>query len=151
VVADKPNYPIGRAGARGAIAAMAMTGLRRLSTTAGLVERTPPERVLHKGVPELLSKLPSERRAVVVEAAHVTYGTTGGMLFGVLPRRLRQRHRWWLGPAYGMLFWTAYEAVIAPVLGLSHGKRPVAEKVALLTDHILYGVIVAAAPWPYRD
>ena len=32
-----------RGGARGAVAAMAMTGMRRVTTGLGLLERTPPD------------------------------------------------------------------------------------------------------------
>ncbi|QSB14638.1 hypothetical protein JQS43_24775 [Natronosporangium hydrolyticum] len=146
-----PYLPVIRAGARGAIAAMAMTGLRRLTTTLGWVERTPPERVLRQQAPRLLGTLPPGRRPALVESAHIAYGVAGGVMFGALPDRFRRRHRHWLGPAYGALFWGAYQLVISPLLGLPRAEHRRAEQLALLTDHVLYGVVVAAAPWPYRD
>lgn len=148
---EHPAYQVLRAGARGAVAAMAMTGLRRLSTTLGPIERTPPERILQERAPQIFYRVPVERRPALVEAAHIGYGTVGGMLLGSLPRQWRYRHRDWLGPAYGMLFWTGYELVIAPALGLAQGRRPLSEHLALLADHLLYGIMVAASPWPYRE
>lgn len=140
-----------QSGARGLVAAMAMSGMRRLSTTLGLLERTPPEAIVQDQAPRLLQRVPVERRPALVEAAHLSYGTLGGMVFGLLPRRLRRRP--WVGPAYGALFWTGYAAGIAPVLGLA--RSPQAERrtqqLVLLVDHVLYGVVVAASPWPYRD
>jgi uncharacterized membrane protein YagU involved in acid resistance len=149
--AGRLTHALPRAGARGALAAMAMTGLRRLSTTLGLIERTPPERVLQAGAPKILYQVPVERRPALVEAVHISYGTIGGAMFGLLPRQWRPRHRGWLGPAYGIVVWTGYELVIAPGLGLSQGRRPAREHLALLADHLLYGIMVAASPWPYRD
>lgn len=138
-----------RSGARGAIAAMAMTGLRRISTTSGLLGHTPPEAVLADRLPRLLERIPVARRPVLVEAAHLGYGMVGGVVFGALPRRLRRRG--WIGPAYGVLFWSIYELGIAPALRLLPGRRSHTEQLALLADHLLYGVVVAASPWPYRD
>lgn len=130
---------------------MAMTGMRRVSTTLGLVERAPPERILERGAPQVLERIPVERRPALVEAVHIAYGTLGGMLFGLVPRPWRQRHRRWAGPAYGLVFWTVYETAISPALGLRATKRHHTEQLALLADHLLYGIMVAASPWPYRD
>jgi hypothetical protein len=60
------------------------------------------------------------------------------------------RRRRWAGPVYGVLAWAAFEVAIAPALGLPrrHGK---AERLALLADHVLYGMVVAASPWPHED
>lgn len=140
-----------RAGVRGTIAAMAMSGMRRVSTTLGLLERTPPEAILQDRAPRLFQRVPVARRPALVEAAHLTYGTLGGMVFGLLPRGWRRRA--WMGPAYGALFWAGFAAVIEPALGLAE-TRPAhrrTQTVTLLADHLLYGVVVAASPWPYRD
>lgn len=140
-----------RSGARGAIAAMAMSGMRRVSTTLGLLEQTPPEAILRDQAPRLFHRVPVERRAALVEAAHLTYGAFGGVLFGLLPREWRRRA--WVGPAYGALFWAGYAAGIEPVLGLARARRASrrTQQLTLLADHVLYGVVVAASPWPYRD
>ena len=143
------TIPVMRGAARGAIAAMAMSGLRQLTTTLGFVERTPPESVLRQTAPDLLRRIPVERRTALVEVVHWSYGLAGGILFGALPRRLR---RWpWAGPAYGFLFWAMYGAVIAPVLGIATQRDGGREQLALLGDHLLYGSVVGASPWLHQD
>lgn len=64
--------------------------------------------------------------------------------FGLLPLGVR-RHRW-AGPAYGLLAWTMFEAVIAPALGLDQAKeaRPM-ERFMIALDHLVYGTPVARA------
>jgi len=136
--------------ARGVVAAMAMSGLRRMTTALGVVEDTPPEAVLRSTVPGAFARVPEERRPVAVEAVHWTYGALGGAAFGLLPRRVR-RHPL-AGPTYGVLVWTAFEFGIAPALGLPQADREKpSEQAALLADHLLYGAVVAASPWPHRD
>jgi hypothetical protein len=141
---------VARSAARGAIAAMAMSGMRRVSTTIGMLQRTPPEAILAERAPGVFYRMPVERRPALVEAVHIMYGTLGGMVFGALPQRWRRRA--WLGPAYGLLFWTGYELAIRPVLGLTDaGKGWPLHRLALVADHLLYGVVVGASPWPYRN
>lgn len=87
----------------------------------------------------------------VYDRSHSGWPYVGGVAFGLLPQQWRRRS--WIGPAYGALFWAGYTVGIAPTLGLSYSrpaKRNV-QRVALLADHLLYGVVVAASPWPYRD
>ena len=52
------GHPILRAAGRGAMASMAMSGLRQFTVSLGLVERTPPESVLQKTAPELFRSVP---------------------------------------------------------------------------------------------
>ncbi len=139
-----------RTTARGVIAAMAMTGLRRVTTTADLVKETPPEAIIGQRAPALLQQVPKERRPVLLELMHWGYGGVGGAMFGMLPESIR-RHRW-AGPAYGVLLWAGFEAGIAPLLGLEQAKerRPV-ERAMFLADHVLYGMIVATSPWPHHE
>lgn len=139
-----------RAGGRGAIAAMAMSGLRQLTQSLGVVQKTPPESVLERTAPELFRRVPIERRPALVELVHWTYGVAGGAVFGALPRNWRRQP--WAGPVYGLLLWTVFEAGIAPALGLTRRPRHgVSEAAVLLADHLLYGIVVAASPWPLRD
>jgi hypothetical protein len=138
-----------RAGARGVIGAMAMSGLRQATTSLGLVEQTPPEQALKHTAPNLFYRVPVNRRPALVELIHWSYGAAGGVLFGMLPRWLRRRT--WVGPAYGFAFWTVFEAAIAPVLGVDRGRQGLREQLALLIDHTLYGVVVGASPWPHAD
>lgn len=138
-----------RGAARGVIAAMAMSGLRRATTALDLVGATPPEAIPHRVAPGVLYRIPVERRPALVEAVHWSYGAVGGLLFGTLPRGLRRRP--WAGPAYGVLFWALFQVGVGPVLGLRGGRSRAREQLAVLGDHLLYGVVVASSPWPHRD
>jgi hypothetical protein len=137
--------PFKEAAARGVVAAMAMTGMRKLTTGLGLVEQIPPEMVAEEGVPSLFARVPEAHRDEVVEVMHWAYGGVGGAVFGVLPRGFR-RHRW-AGPVYGLAVWLGFEAGIAPLLGLKGARQwRLAERAALAADHVLYGLVVAARP-----
>jgi len=47
--------------------------------------------------------------------------------------------------------WFFYEAVMAPLLGTKHQRRlPLRERVALMADHVLYGLIVSRTDWVRR-
>ncbi|RKR87378.1 hypothetical protein BDK92_1653 [Micromonospora pisi] len=140
---------VGRAGARGAIAAMAMSGVRQATTSLGLVERTPPEQLLKHVAPALFNRVPVNRRPALVEFIHWSVGAFGGAAFGLLPRTVRRRA--WVGPAYGFVFWAAFEATVAPKLGISRKRHGLGEQLALLVDHTLYGVVVGSSPWPHAD
>jgi hypothetical protein len=130
---------------RGVIAAMAMTGMRRLSTVLGLVRKVPPEELFERGVPGFLAELPVERRDAAVELAHWAFGATAGAAFGLLPRGVRRTA--WAGPAYGLAIWALFEAGAAPLLGLRPADdRPATERAALAADHVLYGLVVAGRP-----
>ncbi|MEE6263869.1 hypothetical protein [Plantactinospora sonchi] len=138
-----------RGGARGAVAAMAMSGLRQATTALGIVQRTPPESMFLHTAPGLFRRVPVARRQALVEMVHWTYGAAGGMLFGLLPRGIRRQR--WVGPAYGFGFWLAFEVGIAPLLGIGERRHGSKEQLGLLADHLLYGVVVAASPWPLAD
>jgi hypothetical protein len=147
---SRPRTSIGRSAVRGAIGAMAMSGLRQFSTSLGMVEKVPPESVLERTAPRMFAGVPVERRPAVVELVHWSYGAAGGALFGTLPPALRARRL--AGPLYGLAFWAAFETVIGPMLGLPRKeKHRASERLALLADHLLYGVVVAASPWPHHD
>src|SRR5665809_64111 len=77
------------AAARGAVGAMAMTGMRVITTKLGLLEQTPPEAISHqrsRGVRALLRRAPSRQQEGLVEAAHWAFGAGGGAAFGAVPR-----------------------------------------------------------------
>lgn len=122
---------------RGAVAAMAMSGLRSITTGLGLVRLTPPEEIGAHGAAPLLAHVPPEWRGAAVELAHWGYGAAGGALFAALPVRGRAA-----GVAYGLGLWAAFEAVVAPVLGAPARDRPPSERLALAADHVLYGLVV---------
>jgi hypothetical protein len=143
-VAVSESEPL-RAAVRGVLAAMAMTGMRTVTTGLGLLRETPPEEVAVRGMPGVLARVPVERRPAVVELSHWSYGAFGGAAFGALATSGRPRA--WLGPAYGVGIWALFEVAIAPLLGLrTGGERGTAERVALVADHVLYGTLVAGRP-----
>jgi hypothetical protein len=130
----------------GAVGAMAMTGMRVMTTELGLVEQTPPQalsRQRARGLRALIRRAPRKQRRGVIEAAHWAFGAGGGAAFGALPRTMRG-HRW-AGPVYGLLVWLGFELGIAPALGLNQAKRarPV-DRLALAVDHLLYGLVLSA-------
>jgi hypothetical protein len=132
--------------ARGALGAMAMTGMRVMTTELGLVEQTPPQALARqraRGIRALLRRAPRDQRRGLIEAAHWAFGAGGGAAFGALPSGVRG-HRW-AGPVYGLLVWLGFELGIAPLLGLSQAKRVrVIDRLALAGDHLLYGVVLSA-------
>lgn len=127
---------------RGAIAAMAMSGMRAFTVNAGLVEETPPEAILRRRARGLMRRVPRRRRPAVVQLLHWGYGAGGGAIFAMLPRTARRRA--WAGPAYGLVAWLGFELALVPALGLRHARelRPL-ERVALAVDHLLYGFVLS--------
>jgi len=130
----------------GAVGAMAMTGMRVITTELGLVEQTPPHAVSRQrasGLRGLLRRAPRKQRRGLLEAAHWAFGAGGGAAYGALPRAARG-HRG-AGPVYGLVVWLGFELGIAPALGLSQAKRarPV-DRLALAADHLLYGLVLTA-------
>jgi hypothetical protein len=123
------------------VGAMAQTGVRRLTTGLGLVQLPPPERIALE-VPTLLARVPAKHRDEAIELAHWAYGAGAGGVYAALPGGFR-RHRW-AGPAYGIVVWLLFEAVLGPaLLGLERTKqRPLSERLALAADHALYGAVV---------
>jgi hypothetical protein len=137
-----PADEILHAAVRGAIAAMAMTGMRAFTVDLGIVEETPPRAILKKRAAGLIRRVPRGRRRVVFELAHWGYGAAGGAAFGLLPHSIRRRA--WAGPVYGVALWLGFEAGIAPMLGLTQAKRlRLAERAALAADHFLYGFVLS--------
>ncbi|MFC5746228.1 hypothetical protein [Actinomadura rugatobispora] len=142
---------VARAGARGLVAAMAMTGARTVTAAAGPHQKSPPEAIVAEHAPEWFQRLPDRQREALTEIAHWFYGTGGGVVFGLLPERVRFHVL--AGPAYGLVIWLGYELAIAPVLGTGPARhRRVTWRTAVAIDHVLYGVVVAGrlAPEPAR-
>ena len=138
---------VASAATRGVIAAMAMTGVRRVTTGFGLVHEPPPEEVAGRGVivSRLIDRVPPDLRDEVIELAHWGYGALGGAIFGRLWRS--GMRAWWGGPVYGIVLWAAFEAGLVPLLGLRHeSERRLRERIAVAADHVLYGVVVAGRP-----
>jgi hypothetical protein len=123
---------------------MAMTGMRRMTTGLGLLERAPPERMAKEGVPGLLAAVPKDKRNEVIELAHWAYGAAAGAAFGAMPESVR-RHQW-AGPLYGLGIWFTFEFILRRLFRLSEPRRKPHERLALAADHALYGTIVAGRP-----
>jgi hypothetical protein len=133
---------LAHAGLRGAIAAMAMTGMRAFTQSVGLVNQTPPQAIFKQRARGLLRHVPRGRRRAVIELAHWSYGAVGGLVFGALPDTVRRRA--WSGPVYGLAVWLGFEAGVAPALGLKQSRRlRLAERAALAADHLLYGLVLS--------
>lgn len=142
-------WTLARAGTRGLVAAMAMTGVRTVTGNAGLMEQSPPEAIVERHAPQPIQRLTEGHRSVVTEIAHWSYGAVGGVLFGLLPAHVRAHPL--TGPAYGMGMWLSFEAGIAPLLGVQHTKQNrTLGRVMVAVDHALYGFVVAGrvAPEP---
>ncbi|CAM5646166.1 hypothetical protein [Streptomyces aurantiogriseus] len=147
--ADRRPSALLRAGARGLVAAMAMTGIRTVTTTLAPQQKSPPEAIVERFAPTAVLRSREHRREAVTELLHWTYGATGGAVFGLLPARLRGMPM--TGPAYGLLVWLGFELAVAPALGVQRAEqRRALWRVVVALDHMLYGVVVAGrlAPEP---
>jgi uncharacterized membrane protein YagU involved in acid resistance len=133
---------IAHAALRGAIAAMAMTGMRAFTISLGIVEESPPQAIIRQRAKLLIRRVSRKRRRATVELVHWSYGAIGGAAFAILPKTARRRA--WAGPVYGLFTWAGFEAVIAPTLGLTQARKlRMAERVALAADHLLYGLVLS--------
>jgi hypothetical protein len=133
---------VAHAAMRGAIAAMAMTGMRNFTVHVGIVKETPPDAILRRRASGLLKRVPEDRRRVAIELAHWAYGAGGGLAFGLLPDAMRLRA--WAGPLYGLVVWVGFELGIAPALGLPQAEKPrPMERAGLAADHLLYGLVLS--------
>jgi hypothetical protein len=142
---DKPREAIEEvltAGFRGAVGAMAMTGMRVFTKDIGLLRQTPPEAIAKQRARGLLRKVPRGKRRAAIEVVHWSYGVGGGAMYGALPDSVRRYP--WAGPMYGLVLWLGFELGIAPALGLSQSKRPrPVERAVLAADHLLYGLVLS--------
>jgi hypothetical protein len=134
---------VAHAALRGAVGAMAMSGMRTFTKNMGLLKETPPEAIAKKRRPTGIVRLvPKRRRAAFVTLFHWAVGAGGGVAFGLLPDRVRNQP--WAGPVHGILVLIPYELVVSPALGLGHwNRRDTSEHVSLIVDHLLYGFVLS--------
>jgi hypothetical protein len=129
------------AAGRGAVGAMAMTGMRAFTVSLGIVEQTPPQAIFKQKARGLMALAPRKKRRAALELAHWSYGSAGGAAFGLLPDEVRRRP--YAGPVYGLVIWLGFELCLAPVLGLSQAKKPrPVDRLGLAADHLLYGLVL---------
>lgn len=153
---------IAQAAARGAVGAMAMTGMRTLTENLGIVGDTPPEAIFRQRVRWVMAAMPKAKRKglkamvspgrgrAAMETAHIGFGAAAGAAFGALPPGVRRSP--FAGPAYGVVVWLGYELGMAPALGLKHsGARKPLEHVALAADHVLYGLVLSESRRPPQE
>ena len=153
---------IAQAAARGAVGAMAMTGMRTLTENLGIVGDTPPEAIFRQRLRWVIAVLPKGKRKglkglvspgkskAAMETVHLGFGVAAGAVFGALPPGVRRSP--WAGPAYGVAVWLGYELGMAPALGLEHsGKRKPLEHVAFAADHVLYGLVLSESRRPPQE
>jgi hypothetical protein len=129
------------AAGRGSVGAMAMTGMRALTVSLGIVEQTPPQAIFKQKARGLLALVPRKRRRAAIELFHWGYGAAGGVAFRLIPDELRRRP--YAGPIYGVVIWLGFEMGVAPALGLRQAEklRPV-DRAGLAADHLLYGLVL---------
>ena len=129
------------AAGRGTVGAMAMTGMRMLTVSLGIVEQTPPQAIFKQKARGLMAIAPRKKRRAAMELAHWTYGAACGAAFGLLPDEVRRQP--YAGPAYGLAIWLGFELCVAPMLGLSQAKKPrPVDRLGLAADHLLYGLVL---------
>ncbi len=125
---------------------MAMSGVRTLTTNAGLLKQAPPEAIMSRYGPDP-DRVSLTDRTVFTELAHWMYGALGGAAYGLLPSPVRARP--WSGPVYGVVVWAGFEMAFAPALGVQNAQgRSVVGRFVLALDHVLYGAVVGGAVAP---
>jgi hypothetical protein len=148
---DDTGAEVAHAAMRGAVGAMAMSGLRTFTKDVGLVRQTPPEAIARqRRAGGVLRYVPRARRRAAVELLHWSVGVVGGGIFGALPDGLKRQP--WFGPAYGIGILLSFDFGIAPLLGLKQIKHPKPlEQGALIADHLLYGLVLSEMRRRPRD
>jgi hypothetical protein len=128
---------------RGALGAMAMTGVRSVTVSLGLVDEPPPSSIAGRARTRVwrLRGHRQPHRSVRAEMLHWGVGAVAGAGYALLPGALRRRD--WSGPAYGIAILGAFEAVGAPVLGLQRPGGRIPERAALAADHLVYGLVLS--------
>ena len=90
---DGARRRLARGLVRGTVAAMAMTGVRQVTTGLGLVGQTPPDAIIKQRAPGLLVRMPrlaflvAKRQTALVELAHWFYGAGAGLPSPCFPIR----------------------------------------------------------------
>jgi hypothetical protein len=135
---------------RGAVAGMAMTGVRSFTVSLGLVKEPPPRAILRQKSKGLYRVTPKRFRRAGQELLHWGVGAVGGAAFALLPRELRLKPG--SGPVWGLAIWVGFESVAVPALGLSQAnKRRPLDRAMLAADHVVYGLVLSELRGRPRD
>lgn len=134
---------------RGAIAAMAMSGVREFTRHIDFLEEPPPESILREQILDRFTGAKEDEQRAGAELLHWGYGAGGGAAFAALPEGVRQAR--WAGPAYGLAVWAGFELAVAPILGLESNQSRWRDRVALVVDHLLYGFVLSETRVRPRD
>lgn len=129
----------------GAGATVALTGLRKTLTRAGMVEKTAPEQVVNRleelGLVDDWSE--GSRRALTV-AAHLAYGVGIGASLGLLRReRGSAAEEAAVGSALGLLSWAFNWTTLLPLTGVHQPpwKQRSPEVLLPVVDHAFFGAV----------
>ena len=141
-------HPTLAAAARGTVAAMAMTGVRRITVGLGIVAHTPPEDIVDEGAPQLVERVGPGRRDAVVELVHWGVGALGGAVYAAFPSAVRRSPLG--GPLYGLAILGVFETVVQPALGMAPGRLTLRQRLAFGADHLLYGLMLGGR-FPPRE
>ncbi len=117
---------------------------RRLPTREryALPPREITERVTQAaGIARYLDK--TQRRELSV-AAHFAYGTTMGLLYAPLSRKLKA-HPLVGGMTFGLLVWTASYFGLLPALGILRpaNEHPARRNALMIVAHLVWGAVMA--------
>ena len=118
---------------RGAVGALAMTGVREFAKHAGLVGEDPPQRLTRKKA--------GRRSRVIAQVVHLAMGGAFGAAYGLLPEPVRMKP--WSGPVYGVLVWIGFDTAVAPLLGLERNWPKGQERAVFVADHALFGLVLS--------
>ena len=112
---------VAHAAGRGAVAAMAMTGMRAFTVNLGIVEQPPPQAIFKQ------KARGPDGRGAAQEAPRGDRARSTGATAPVGARRSRCSRMSCGGavggPVYGLVIWLGFELGIAPALGLSQAKK----------------------------
>ena len=121
---------------------MAMTGMRRVTTGLGLLERTADARPGRPLLSSLVRRLRPDARQEVIELRTGRTARPEGPSTRCSRRRGRRTR--WAGPLR-LALWAFFETALVPLLGLRHAKRrTVTSRSFVAADHVLYGIVVGS-------
>lgn len=128
----------------GVTAAMAMSGLRNLTVSLGVLDEVPPREIISATAPKAVRTLSERRERAFAELMHWSYGAACGVVYGHVGRSRRSHASRSTTRALGFGFVTLalYRSAIAPTLGITFHRRAFSDQLMLALDHALFGLVV---------